>query len=227
MRPNPLFPSSLQMLLQRLLLWKQLAVQGADNPTNMFTKTSLWNSTRFLPYTVEVPGLHVTSFNRQVFTLQNMRSYSPVLYTEPHAHRHVEMVDEEGRVYRFFLEQVNSVDSVVDERTLTFQVFFRSLLLASQPAQMRHLTSTLPSFVSISPTLRLVRSSPFATTLEGVYQEALGDRFDEKQLEFAMRLFFVSHGTQEAPEELRAWASGSSESLLESVCPATLLSRFV
>ena len=227
MRPNPLFPSSLQMLLQRLLLWKQLAVQGADNPTNMFTKTSLWNSTRFLPYTVEVPGLHVTSFNRQVFTLQNMRSYSPVLYTEPHAHRHVEMVDEEGRVYRFFLEQVNSVDSVVDERTLTFQVFFRSLLLASQPAQMRHLTPTLPSFVSISPTLRLVRSSPFATTLEGVYQEALGDRFDEKQLEFAMRLFFVSHGTQEAPEELRVWASGSSESLLESVCPATLLSRFV
>ena len=226
-KPNPLFPNSLQVLFQRLLLWKKLAIQGADDPSNMFTKTYLWNSTRFLPYSVEVPGLHVTSFNRQVFTLQNMRSYSPALYREAHAHRHVEMVDEEGRVYRFYLEQVNSVDSIVEERTLYFQVFFKLMLLSSQPAQMRHLTTTLPSFVSITPTLRLVRSSPFATTLEGVYQEALGSRYDEKQLEFAMRLFFAEHGVQEAPEELRAWASGSPESLLESVCPSTLLSRFV
>ena len=226
-KPNPLFPDSLQVLFQRLLLWKKLAIQGADDPSNMFTKTYLWNSTRFLPYTVEMPGLHITSFNRQVFTLQNMHSYSPALYREPHAHRHVEMVDEEGRAYRFYLEQINSVDSIVEERTLYFQVFFRSLLLSSQPAQMRHLTTTLPSFVSITPTLRLVRSSPFATTLEGVYQEALGAHFDEKQLEFAMRLFFVDHGLQEAPEAMRAWASCSPEALLESVCPSTLLSQFV
>ena len=224
-KPNPLFPSSLQVLLQRLLLWKQLAlfhIRGDTSPPGDLKQL-------FLPYSVDIPKTYSPVQDNHIFfnCILSIRSYVPALYREVHGSRYVEILDEQGSLHRFFLEQVNSVDSIIEERTLYFQIFFSLMLPSSQPAQMRHLTATLPSFVSISPTLRLVRSSPFATTLEGVYQEALGDRFDEKQLEFAMRLFFVSHGTQEAPEELRAWASGSSESLLESVCPATLLSRFV
>ena len=223
-KPNPLFPSSLQVLLQRLLLWKQLAlfhIRGDTSPPGDLKQL-------FLPYSVDIPKTYSPMQDNHLFfnCILSIRSYVPALYREVHGSRYVEILDEQGSLHRFFLEQVNSVDSIVEERTLYFQIFFSLMLPSSQPAQMRHLTATLPSFVSISPTLRLVRSSPFATTLEGVYQEALGDRFDEKQLEFAMRLFFAEHGTQEAPEELRAWAS-RSESLLESVCPATLLSRFV
>ena len=223
-KPNPLFPSSLQVLLQRLLLWKQLAlfhIRGDTSPPGDLKQL-------FLPYSVDIPKTYSPMQDNHLFfnCILSIRSYVPALYREVHGSRYVEILDEQGSLHRFFLEQVNSIDSIIEERTLYFQIFFSLMLPSSQPAQMRHLTATLPSFVSISPTLRLVRSSPFATTLEGVYQEALGDRFDEKQLEFAMRLFFAEHGTQEAPEELRAWAS-RSESLLESVCPATLLSRFV
>ena len=138
------------------------------------------------------------------------------------------MIDEQGHSFRFYLEQVNSIDSIIEERTLYFQVFFDMLLASSHVTQMRHLSVTLPTFVSITPTLRLVRSSSHAATLEGVYREALGKEYDEKQLEFALRLYFVDHRNQEIPEGLYEWVmSVRPDDLLSSMCSSELLTRFL
>ena len=222
---NPSFPHSLKELLQRLLLWKDLALQHIQSVDNEMSLPQ-----RFLPYIVEVPGLHIASHDQhQTFTaILSMHSYQPSLYRECHGCRHVEMIDEQGHSFRFYLEQVNSIDSLVEERTLYLQVFFDMLLTSSHFAQMRHLSVTLPTFVSITPTLRLVRSSSHASTLEGVYREILGKDYDEKQLEFALRVFYLNHKTQEVPATLKDWIKGdTAEKVLSSVCCSDVLTRFL
>ena len=222
---NPSFPRSLKELLQRLLLWKDLAIQHIHSSRDAPPLTQ-----RFLPYIVEVPGLHIATHDQHqnFVAVLSMHSYQPSLYRETHGCRHVEMIDEQGHSFRFYLEQVNSIDSIIEERTLYFQVFFDMLLASSHVTQMRHLSVTLPTFVSITPTLRLVRSSSHAATLEGVYREALGKEYDEKQLEFALRLYFVDHRNQEIPEGLYEWVmSVRPDDLLSSMCSSELLTRFL
>lgn len=222
---NPSFPRSLKELLQRLLLWKDLALQHIHSSRDAPPLTQ-----RFLPYIVEVPGLHIATHDQHqnFVAVLSMHSYQPSLYRETHGCRHVEMIDEQGHSFRFYLEQVNSIDSIIEERTLYFQVFFDMLLASSHVTQMRHLSVTLPTFVSITPTLRLVRSSSHAATLEGVYREALGKEYDEKQLEFALRLYFVDHRNQEIPEGLYEWVmSVRPDDLLSSMCSSELLTRFL
>ena len=225
---NPSFPHSLKELLQRLLLWKDLALHEMQSIRNQISFSFNWAGTHFLPYSVEVPGLHIIPVDRHVFTLQHIHSYRPSLYRECHGCRHVEMIDEQGHSFRFYLEQVNSIDSLVEERTLYLQVFFDMLLTSSHFAQMRHLSVTLPTFVSITPTLRLVRSSSHASTLEGVYREILGKDYDEKQLEFALRVFYLNHKAQEVPATLKDWIKGdTAEKVLSSVCCSDVLTKFL
>ena len=81
------------------------------------------------------------------------------------------MIDEQHKIFRFYLEQVNSVDLLIEERTLYYQLYFDCIASSSHAVQMRHLHSSLPRYVNISSTLRLVGYQPEAQTLEGIYQE--------------------------------------------------------
>ena len=222
---NPSFPHSLNELLQRLLLWKDLALQHVQSITNetLFPQ-------RFLPYIVEVPGLHIATHDQhQNFTaILNIHSYQPSLYVECHGCRHVEMIDEQGHSFRFYLEQVNSVDSIIEERTLYLQVFLDMLLGSSHVVQMRHFSVTLPTFVSLTPTLRLVRSSSHGVALEGVYREVVGKDYDEKQLEFALRVFHLNHKNQDIPSNLKDWLlDDDCDKVLSSMCSSDVLTRFL
>ena len=138
------------------------------------------------------------------------------------------MIDAYGETSRFYLEQLNAVDLVIEERTLFFQLFFNQLVADSDVVQMRHLRTTPPCYVNIAPTLRLVRFDPHCYTLEGVYQEVLGKNYDEKQLEFALRLFVLNHPQAQLGDDYVKWSAGlTSELAVTDVVPSDLLTRFM
>ena len=109
-KPNPLFPDSLQVLLQRLLLWKELAlfhIRGDASPPGDLKQL-------FLPYSVDIPKSYSPLQDSHLFfnCILSIRNYVPELYREVHGSRYVEILDEQGCLHRFFLEQVNSIDSI-------------------------------------------------------------------------------------------------------------------
>ena len=82
--------------------------------------------------------------------------------------------------------------------------------------------------MNISSTLRLVGYQPEAQTLEGIYQEVLGNQYDEKQFDFAMKLFFLNHSQTDIPSYLQDWHhSISKDTLFSSVTTSDLLSRYM
>ena len=228
--PNPAFPTTLQELLERLLLWKQLVLKKVDEEREdaLFEEFHLYS--RLMPGCIQVPGqqINTTQASQACPTIHTLRVHRPALYTEHHGWRYVDLVNERNQVYRFYLQQLSATEAVVEERSLALQVFFDVITVASQPVQMRHLRSSLPSYVSVSPTLRLVRAPVFGSTLEGVYRSVLGEAYDEKQVEFALKLFVLNHPQSAVPDAYVAWAKEvAKERVFEEVCDDCLLTQFM
>ena len=117
---------------------------------------------------------------------------------------------------------------MLEECSLCFQAFFELVCTSSHPVQSRHLHPTLASYVSIAPTVRLVRCPPYGTSLEGVFASALKEAFDAKQLDFALRLFVLNHPQSGVPAECEAWAKqATKEQVLEEVCDDSVLTQFM
>lgn len=228
--PNPAFPATLQELLERLLLWKQLVLKKVDEEREdaLFEEFHLYS--RLMPGCIQVPGqqINTTQASQACPMIHTLRVHRPALYTEHHGWRYVDLINERNQVYRFYLQQLSATEALVEERSLALQVFFDLITVTSQPVQMRHLRSSLPSYVSVSPTLRLVRAPVFGSTLEGVYRSALGEAYDEKQVEFALKLFVLNHPQSAVPEAYEAWAKEvAKESVFEEVCDDCLLTQFM
>lgn len=227
---NPAFAKTLEELLQRLLIWKTHMKECiAHNDIDRLYST-FFSYNQCLPSIIEIPGqrISVSNTSQNYSLLQSLKSHIPILYKEHHNWRHVDMIDEQHRVFRFYLEQVNSVDLLIEERTLYYQFYFDCISSSSHAIQMRHLHSSLPHYVNISSTLRLVGYQPEAQTLEGIYQEVLADQYDEKQFDFAMKLFFLNHSQTDIPSYLQDWHhSISKDTLFSSVTTSDLLSRYM
>ena len=224
--PNEKFPDSLQELVQRLLLWKQFLlnhIRNSKNPDFLF-------HSKFLPNYLEIPGKYLSfhSIYQISSTIQSLSPHQPQLYLESHGWRHCSLTDEKNRVWRFYLEQVIVADLIVEERTLAQQLYFEQLCMSSHPVQSRHLHASIPCYVNIGPTVRLVRTDVNAVNLEGVYREALKEEYDEKQLVFALRLFYANHPDFEPPDSISAIIkSVPREKLFDSVLSDDTLTSFV
>lgn len=227
--PNTNFPVSLEELLQRLLLWKRHMKECIANKMGDAIYEEFFTYNRCTVSSLEIPGQRSNTYiNQSLPTLLSLRGHIPALYKEQHNWRHVDMIDENLKTYRFYLEQVNALDMLIEERTLYFQMFFDMMAQTSHPFQMRHMHSSLPAYIHITPSIRLVSTRPNSITLEGVYQEALGDAFDEKQLEYSIKIAILNHPQQEVPPVLKQWCSNlSASSVLTSVVPADLLTRYM
>lgn len=224
---NASFPSSLQELIQRLLLWKELLIseirREQPHPNAFF-------GCKFLPNVLEIPGkfMSYNSFYHILPTIQSLAPVQPRLYLDHHGCRYFALTDERSRQARFYLEQVNGVELILEERVLAQQLYFEKLFSSSAPIQSRHLHSALPCYVNIGPTLRLVRSDSSMVSLEGVYQNVLQGKFDKEQLTFALRLFFANHPDMPPSDALKPLiAAAPREKLLESVIPIDTLTSFV
>lgn len=228
--PNPSFPQTLEVLLERLLLWKDYVKECIQSKENDVIYQEFFSHNRCLPGGIEIPGqrMSVSYTSQGSATLQSLRSHIPVLYKEQHQWRHVDMIDEQGRTFRFYLEQVNTTDLWIEERTLYFQLFFDLISVSSHAIQMRRMHSSLPAYVNIAPSLRLVSFQPYSVTLEGVIHNYLGDEFDEKQLEYSTKLFILNHPQWEVPSEMAEWSKDlSKQNLFSSIAPSDLLTRYV
>ena len=227
---NTAFASSLQTLLQRLLLWKSLLLARieASSEDALLTDPHLYS--HILPGGLDVPGVRINTVQvpQACPSIHSVRLHQPAPYREQHAWRHVDFVDERGITHRFFLEQVAPAEAVLEECSLCFQAFFELVCTSSHPVQSRHLHPTLASYVSIAPTVRLVRCPPYGTSLEGVFASALKEAFDAKQLDFALRLFVLNHSQSGVPAECEAWAKqATKEQVLEEVCEDSVLTQFM
>lgn len=225
--PNASFPSSLQELTQRLLLWKDFLrseiQRGRPNPNAFF-------GCKFLPNVLEVPGkfLSYNNFYRSLPTVQSIAPVQPRLYLDRHGLRYFALTDERSREARFYLEHVNGIELILEERVLAQQIYFEKICFASPPIQSRHLHAPLPCYVNIGPTLRLVRSDASMVSFEGVYQSALQDKFDKEQFTFSLRLFFANHSDLPPSDALKPLiAAVPREKLLSSVIPSDTLTSFV
>ena len=225
---NPYYASSLQELLQRLLLWKRVAVSRMDEGGSFNLFEELLSYSHFIPGSLEIPGQHSAvnpAFSST--TIQSIHFHRPTLYQEQHGWRYVDMIAEQNKVHRFYLEEVSEIDRIVEERSAFFQLFF-SALMTSQPTQMRHLQTSLVSCVPISPTLRLVQGQQYGSSLEGVYRSVLKEDFDERQCDFALRLFVLNHPDAVIPPEYAEWAKTvTKETLFSSVCDECVLSKYM
>ena len=215
-------------MLQRLLLWKELVLRHIQHaqPEPATAHVPL----QFQPYMVDMPALflNVQDFHHPFTPILSASTLRPTPYVQRHACRYIEMRDEQNTAFQYYLETVNSIDAVLEERLLGFQIFFHMLTDNTNQIHMRHLQMTLPAFVMISPTLRLVRTSPHEQLLEGVYRQGLGESYDEKQAEFALRLYFSDRQNRNIPAELEEWIGRvPPEKLLESICPSDLLSQYM
>ena len=219
--PNPAFPTSLETLLERLLLWKELALSSANSLATRSMFMVSHHATRFLANMVEIPTLCIHPIDRQTCLLQNLQASLPELYTQKHGNRYIEMVDERGNRYHFFIEQTHCEDMQIEQHLLTFQNFYHRMCIDSIPVQMRHLEPTYPFTLPITPTLKLVRTNSYGVTMEGIYRTVLGASFDEKQLAYALQQHAVT--TTEPSESRSAAAAG----ILEQVCEKTVLSQYM
>ena len=226
-KPNPALPKSLHELLQRLLLWKRVALARIDEGEKVDVFEKLISYSRFIPGSLEVPGqspLHSLSIAHA--TIQSIHLHRPLLYQERHACRHVDMIAEQNRVFRFYLERLNDVDLALEEHAVFLQSFVASL----QPPKASQIVmqTSLPVCLPVTPSLRLVRGLQFGTSLEGVFRTVLGEAFDEKQSDFALRLFVLNHPQAAVPPEFAAWrAEVKKETLFDVVCDEAMLKRFV
>ena len=225
--PNASFPSSLQELVQRLLLWKDFLrseiQRDRPNPNAFF-------GCKFLPNVLEVPGkfLSYNNFYRSLPTVQSIAPVQPRLYLDRHGLRYFSLTDERSCEARFYLEQVNGIELILEERVLAQQIYFEKICFASPPIQSRHLHAPLPCYVNIGPTLRLVRSDASMVSFEGVYQSVLQGKFDKEQLTFALRLFFANHSELPPSDAMKPLiAAVPREKLLSSVIPSDTLTSFV
>ena len=227
-KSNPAFPQTLQELLQRLLLWKQHMKECIASKAGEFLVHELFAYNRHSLSTLEIPGQRSHNFSQTYANLEMLRGHIPTLYKEQHNWRYVDMIDENAKTHRFYMEQVNAVDMLIGERTRYFQLFFDMIAQNSHPIQMRHMQFSLPAYIHITPTLRLVSFKPHSVTLEGVYQEFLGDRFDEKQLEYAIKVYMLTTSKKEIPAAYKDWCSQiSTRDLFSSVVPDDLLTQFM
>ena len=226
--PNPEFPDCVQTLLQRLLLWKELLLNHirTHHPRHAGSEVR----PRFHPYIIDLPTMYTTGYETSFMfnPVLELTSVEPHLYVHRHAYRYLELRDEQSNVFRYYLEPISNIDAVLEERSLNFQVFFHMIVANSPTAQARHLKMTLPSFVHISPTLRLVRTSVHEESLEGVYRQKFGAAYDQKQAEFALRLYFHDNNNQNIPAGMEDWVQQVKPSqIFESVCSKTLLSEYM
>ena len=224
---NASFPSSLQELVQRLLLWKDFLLAAIERRR---ASPDAFFGCKFLPNVVELPGkfMSYNSFYRLLPTVQSIAPVQPRLYFDRHGCRYFALTDERSREARFYLEQIGGVELILEERVLAQQLYFEKLLATSPPVQSRHLHAALPCFVNIGPTMRLVRADSATVSFEGVYQNALRGKFDKEQLTFALRLFFANHPEVPPTDALKPLiASVPREKLLESVVPLDTLTSFV
>lgn len=230
LQSNPNFPSTIQELYQRLLLWKNhmITLIQCNHTSSLFNE--LFDFSRVMPNCVEIPGQcygSSSSFYRYRL-IQSMKHHIPSLYTEPHQWRFVDLKDEYSRTTRFYLEQVSEMDQFIEERILFFQIYFNKFIDTSDVVQMRHIHPSVPCYVSISPTLRLVQFNPHSVILEGVYQKELEGRFDEEQLNYSVKQFFLTHSSATVPSEYQQWrATITPENALNSVVSSSTFTQFM
>ena len=225
--PNPEFPASLEALLKRLLLWKELALRNANSLANQSIFMMSYYTTRFLANTVEIPTLCTHPIDRQTCLLQNLQASLPNLYLQRHGDRYVEMVDERGNSYHFFIEQTHCEDMQIEQHLLTFQNVYHRICIDSSPVQMRHLEPTYPFTLPITPTLKLVRTNSYGVTMEGIYRSVLGASFDEKQLAFALQQHSMNTSPFTAPTTPTTKSATAASEVFEQMCEKTVLSQYV
>lgn len=228
--PNASFAASLQELLQRLLLWKSLLLARINTPTEGALMTDPHLYSHVLPGGLDVPGMRINTVQvvQACPSIHSIRLHQAVPYREQHAWRHVDFIDERGQTHRFFLEQVSPAEAILEECSLSLQVFFELICANSHPVQTRHLHPSLASYVSIAPTVRLVRCPQYGSSLEGVYMSALKEDYDVKQMDYALRLFVLNHAQSDIPTQFAAWAKEvTKENTLEEVCDDAVLTRFM
>lgn len=227
---NPNFPSTIQELYQRLLLWKNHMIESIQGNVTYNLVSELFDFSRVMPNCVEIPGqcYGCSSSFHQYRLIQSMKHHTPSLYTEPHQWRFVDLKDEYSQTSRFYLEEVAELDQFIEERILFFQLYFNKYLDTSDVTQIRHIHPCIPCYVSISPNLRLVQFNPHSVILEGVYQKELEGRFDEEQLNYSVKQFFLNHPSSSVPSEYQQWrATITPENALNSVVSSSTLTKFM
>ena len=225
--PNPSFPATLSELLQRLLLWKQHMIECIEKKEGEKIYHDFFSYNRCIPGHIEIPGQRI---NKQFHTLNishvlMLKAHLPAIYKEQHNWRHLDIIDDQHHVHHYYLEQVNSVDLLVEERTLFYQVFFDIVAQDSHAIQMRHINSSIPSYTSLTPTLRLVSCPENSITLEGIFYESMKDCINEKQFEYALKLYFINNRDCEGFEEFAH--SISKETIFSDMCDEDLLTRYM
>ena len=61
-----------------------------------------------------------------------------------------------------------------------------------------------------------------------MYRSVLGEAYDEKQVEFALKLFVLNHPQSAVPDAYATWAKEvAKERVLEEVCDDCLLTQFM
>lgn len=229
-QPNPNYPSSLQVLFERLVTWKQVLLERIQNKEGQTLFNQFFTPPRIMSNCIEVPGQHYASpvFSQNMNLIQSIHQHIPILYKEPHQWRWIDFFDNNSHITRFYLEQINSVDLIIEERVMFFQIQLDRFFQKSNVIQMRHLQSSYPCYVNISPSLRLVRFDDQSIVLESLYHEYLGNQVEEKQFEYAMQLFVVNHPTSSLPDEYLQWSqSFTKQSMLQSIVPSSLLNHYM
>lgn len=229
-QPNPNYPSSLQILFERLVTWKQVLLERIQNKEGQTLFNQFFTPPRIIPNCIEVPGQHYASciFPQNMNLIQSIHQHIPILYKEPYQWRWIDFFDNNSHITHFYLEQINSIDLIIEERVMFFQIQLDRFLQKSNIVQMRHLQSSYPCYVNISPSLRLVQFDNQSVVLESLYHEYLGNQVEEKQFEYAMQLYVVNHPTNPLPNEYIQWSqSFTKQSMLQSIVPSSLLNHYM
>lgn len=188
---NPNFPATTLLLYQRLLLWKDFILNEYKIEHLRYSFEMFTSQSRFLPECVMIPTAHFSVMNYTVSntTVQNIHYHDCFPYKDFHGNRSIDLVDNESKVHQFALEQVQAVDALLEEQVEFFQSHFDSLMADVHPVQQRHLHSSIPSYINIAPTLRLVATHCQNISLEGILREEMKDEFDQKQMNYALQLY--------------------------------------
>ena len=199
---NPNFPATTQLLFERLLLWKHFLLKEYKLDFLRYTFEMIISQNRFLPGYVSIPKWHYQRYSIGISspTIQCIHYHSPVAYKDVHNNRSIQLVDREYRVHRFDIEQIQAVDALLEERIVTFQHHLEQMMGSSNAILQRHLHASIPCYVNIAPTLRLVATHSQNISLFGILQNELGNEFDRKQLQYAVQIHANRQSTMEIPK---------------------------
>ena len=198
---NPNFPATTQLLFERLLLWKNFLLKEYKMDFLRYTFEMIVSQNRFLPGYVLVPKWpsQRSAFGISSPTIQSIHYHSPVAYKDVHQNRSIQVMDSESCVHRFDIEQIQTVDALLEERVVMFQQRLEQMMLSSNAIQQRHLHASIPSYINIAPMLRLVATDSQNISLLGILQSELGSEFDKTQLRYAIQIHANRQTTMEIP----------------------------